>query len=48
MGLFIGSATSPTFAELYIERVGEINVYRMIHTPRLWLRKVEGTFNITK
>ena len=34
-GLLIGSPTSPTFAELYIQRVEEIHVYRMIHTPRL-------------
>ena len=47
-GLFIGSPTSPAFAELYIQRVEEIHVYRMIHTPRLWLRKVDGTHVITK
>ena len=40
--------TSPAFAELYIQRVEEIHVYRMIHTSRLWLRKVEDTFVITK
>ena len=34
-GLFIGPPTSPAFAELYIQRVQEIHVYRMIHTPRL-------------
>ena len=47
-GLFIGSPTSPAFTELYIQRVEEIHVYRMIHTPRLWLRKVDDTFVITK
>ena len=47
-GLFIGPPTSPAFAELYIQRVEEIHVYRMIHTPRLWLRKVDDTFVITK
>ena len=47
-GLFIGSPTSPAFAELYMQRVEEIHVYRMIHTPRLWLRKVDDTFVITK
>ena len=47
-GLFIGSPTSPAFAELYIQRVEEIHVYRMIHTPRLWLRKVDDTFVVTK
>ena len=46
-GLFIGSPTSPAFAQLYIQRVEEIHVYRMIHTPRLWLRKVDDTFVIT-
>ena len=33
-GLFVGSPMSPAFAELYIQRVEEIHVYRMIHTPR--------------
>ena len=49
-GLFIGSTTSLAFAELYIQRVEEIRVYRMIHTPRLLLRKVSlsDTFVITK
>ena len=47
-GLFIGSSTSPALAELYIQRVEEIHVYKMIHTPRLWLRKVGDTFVITK
>ena len=47
-GSFIGWPTSPAFAELYIQRVEEIHVYRMIHTPRLWLRKVDDTFVITK
>ena len=47
-GLFIGLSTSPGYAELYIKRIEEIHVYRMIHTPRLWLRKVDDTFVITK
>ena len=47
-GLFIGSPTSPAFAEIYIQRVEEIHVYRIIHTPHLWLRKVDDTFTITK
>ena len=47
-GLFIGLPTSPAFAELNIQRVEEIHVYRMIHTPRLWLRKADNTFVITK
>ena len=45
---FIGSQTSPEFSELYIQRVEEIHVYKMIHTPRLWLRKVGHAFVITK
>ena len=47
-GLFIGSPTSPAFAEIYIQRLEEISIYRMIHAPRLWLRKVDDTFTITK
>ena len=39
---------SSAFEELYIQRVENIYVYRMIHTPRLWLRKVDDTFEITK
>ena len=46
--LFIGSPTSPAFAELYIQRLEQIHVYKMIHTPRLRLRKVDDTFVITK
>ena len=34
-GLFIGLPTSPAFAELYLQEVEEIHVYRMIHTPCL-------------
>ena len=47
-GLFIGSPMSPAFAELYIQRVQEIHISRMINTPRWWLRKVDDTFVITK
>ena len=47
-GLFIVSPTSLAFAELYIQRFEEIHVYRMIHTPRLLLRKADDTFVITK
>ena len=32
-GLFIGSPMSPAFAELYIQRVQEIHISRMINTP---------------
>ena len=47
-GLFIGLPTSPALAELYIQRADEIHVYRMMHTPRLWLRKVDNTYVIAK
>ena len=47
-GLFIVSPDSPEFTELYIQRVEEIHVYRMFHTPRLWLSKVDDTFAINK
>ena len=40
--LFVGSPKSPTFSELYIERVEEIHVYRIINAPCLWLKKVNG------
>ena len=33
-GLFIGSPMPPEFAELYIQRVQEIHISRMINTPR--------------
>ena len=46
-GLFIGSPASPSFAELFIQRLEELSIYRMIHTPRLWLRKVDDTFAIS-
>ena len=46
-GLFIGSPASPSFAELFIQRLEEISIYRMIHTPRLWLRKVDDAFTIS-
>ena len=47
-GLFISSPTSPCFAELFIQRLEEISVYKMIHAPRLWVRKVDDTFTISK
>ena len=39
---------SPAFTELYVQRTEEINVYRLIHTPYLWLIKTDDTFLITK
>ena len=33
--LFIGSPSSPCFAEIYIQRCEEISVYNMIHAPRI-------------
>ena len=47
-GLFIGSPASPCFAELFIQRIEEINIYKLTHAPRIWLRKVDDTFTITK
>ena len=46
-GLFIGSPASPCLAEIYIQRLEEISIYKMIHAPRIWLRKVDDTFAIT-
>ena len=39
---------SPAFTELYVQRTEEINVYRLIHAPYLWLIKTDDTFLITK
>ena len=47
-GLFIGSPTSPCFAEIFIQRLEEVNIYKMVHAPRIWLRKVDDTFTITE
>ena len=47
-GVFIGLPTSPAFAELYIQRVEEIHVYRIILTPCLWPRKADDQFVIAK
>ena len=45
-GLFIGPATSPCFADIYIERVKESHIYTMLNVARLWYRKVDDTFAI--
>ena len=47
-GLFIGSPASPAFAEIFVQRLEEISIYTMIHAPRVWLRKVDDTFVISK
>ncbi|XP_057305306.1 uncharacterized protein LOC130642235 [Hydractinia symbiolongicarpus] len=47
-GLFIGSPASPCFAEIYIQRIEENSIYSMLHAPRIWLRKVDDTFTVTK
>ena len=47
-GLFIGSPCSSCFAEIFIQRLEEVSIYNMIHAPRLWLRKVDDTFTISK
>ena len=46
-GLFIGALTSPSFAEIYIQRVEENHIYTMLNTPCLWQRKVDHTFAMT-
>ena len=46
-GLFIGSPSSPCFAEIFIQRVEELHIYNMINAPRIWLRKVDDTFTIS-
>ena len=46
--LFFGSPASPTFAELYIQKLEEDYVYKLHHLPRLWMRKVDDTFTISK
>ena len=47
-GLFIGSLSSPCFAEICIQRCEEISVYNMIHALGIWLFKADYTFVITK
>ena len=47
-GLFIGSPASPCFAEIYVQRIEEASIYTMLHAPRIWLRKVDDTFTVTK
>ncbi|XP_066925562.1 uncharacterized protein [Clytia hemisphaerica] len=47
-GLFIGSPASPSYAELFVQRIEEHHVYQMIHAPRIWLRKVDDTFTISR
>ena len=49
-GLLIGSPTSPAFAELYIQQVEEIHVYRYIHhvCGWEWLKTHLLQLNMTK
>ncbi|XP_057308242.1 uncharacterized protein LOC130646121 [Hydractinia symbiolongicarpus] len=47
-GLFMGSPASPCFAEIYIQRIEENSIYSMLHASRIWLRKVDDTFTVTK
>ena len=47
-GLFIGSPASPCFAEIFIQRIEETSVYTMVNAPRIWLRKVDDTFTVSK
>ena len=36
------------FAEIYLQALERNHVYKMVNSPRLWLRKVDDTFVITK
>ena len=47
-GLFIGSPASPCFAEIFIQRIEETSIYKMVNAPRIWLRKVDDTFTVSK
>ena len=40
--------TSPCFAEISIQRLEEVNIYKIVLAPRIWLRKVDDTFTITE
>ena len=46
-GLFIGAPTSPCFTEIYIQRVEENHIYRMLNACCLWYRKLHDEFAIT-
>ena len=46
-GLFIGAPTSPCFAEIYIQRVEENHIYRMLNACCLWNKKLHDEFAIT-
>ena len=43
-GLFIGAPNSPSFAEIYIQRVKENHIYTMTNAPRLWYREADNKF----
>ena len=47
-GLFIGSPASPCFAEIFVQRIEETSIYIMVKAPRIWLRKVNDTFTVSK
>ena len=47
-GLFIGSPSSPPFAELYLQKLEREYIFSKPEPPKLWLRKVDDTFVITK
>ena len=47
-GLFNGSPASSCFAEIYVQRTEEFNIYTMLCAPKFWLRKVDDMFPVTK
>ena len=47
-GLFFGAPSSPLFAELYLQKFERENISSKPEPPKLWLRKVDDTFVITK
>ena len=47
-GLFIGSPSSPPFGELYLQKLEREYIFSKPEPPKLWLRKVDDTFVVTK
>ena len=47
-GLFIGAPSSPPFAELYLLKLEREYIFSKPEPPKLWLKKVDDTFVVTK
>ena len=47
-GLFIGAPSSPPFGELYLQKLEREYIFSKPEPPKLWLRKVDDTFVVTK